>query len=103
MHRPCYTFFCIRNVVIKTTFNFKFRSYDVILENQLGGIEIQMIQKWSQKHSSTVKLKATVFRSRFPIQISQSFPFEKDVDKKSRAKGEFKSLWETKSSDVCGI
>ena len=45
MHRPCYTFFCIRNVVIKTTFNFKFRVYDVILENQLGGIEIQMIFK----------------------------------------------------------
>ena len=37
--------FCIRNVVIKTTFNFKFRVYDVILEKELGGIEIQMIFK----------------------------------------------------------
>ena len=55
MHRPCYTFFCIRNVVIKTTFNFKFRVYDVILEKQLGGIEIQMtkIELETQQHGET--------------------------------------------------
>ena len=40
MHRPCYMFFCIRIAVIKTTFNFKFGVYDVLLENEIVCIGI---------------------------------------------------------------
>ena len=51
-----------------------------------------------------LKLKVAVFRSRFDIHKYLNLSLSrKTLIKKSRAKGEFKSLWETKSSDVCGI
>ena len=46
--------FCIRNAVIDPTFNFKCRVYDVLLQNQLGGIELKIIQKLIWKHNSTL-------------------------------------------------
>ena len=81
---------------MKTTFNFKFGVYDVLLENQIRGIETQI---WFK----TLKLKAPYSDGDFIYKYFNLFLSRKTFIKKCRAKGELESLWETKSSDVCGI
>ena len=51
----------------------------------------------------TLKLKAPYSDGDFISKYFNLSLSRKTFIKKSRAKGEFKSLWETKSSDVCGI
>ena len=51
----------------------------------------------------TLRLKAPYSAGDFIYKYFNLSLSRKTFIKNSRAKGEFKSLWETKSSDVCGI
>ena len=68
--------FCIRNAVIEPTFNFKCRVYDVLLQNQLGGIELKIIFSKSdletQQHAMTKSCCIQIQISYTNISI---FPF----------------------------
>ena len=59
--------------------------------------------KYEELKYKTLKIKAPYSDGDFIYKYFNLSLSRKTFIKKSRAKGELESLWETKSSDVCGI